>query len=477
VQPAPPAVLEARRVPALVWPAVALVVAATAFALPLLRSTWWMNPDNYALLAWGKQVAALHRITLENGFTTPHPLPMALGALLFHGGTPIGFFTFLSAIALLVIAVSCGIAAGRRQGVPAAVLAILLIGTSDGLGESAALRGVDLMSTAAIAAALAVAPNRWKLRVALICVAGLIRPEPWALAAAVAFLGYQAPLLRRCLAGVVAGLIAPVLWATWDGLVAGNPLLSVDRTDQLAEVARKLTPLREAPKVMTRMIMSIDEPALFFLAAAGMAGVLIVAVRSRRLPADPLPFLVVTVIPLVLLAEIARDYPLRVRYVLPVAVVIAIEAAVALVAAGRFVQRRHPGLRPWLIAGYGLVAAYGVLFTVSRTPQVHTPVLPFVNGGVQLLDTTRIPCSKIGFLAGRVRDVKVVAPLALHADQPLDRFVFILPGQPIPPGIDVLMVPREQQVVPAAQFARVAQSDQWQLYSTGTGCAAGLRPA
>ena len=475
MQPASPAVLEARRVPALVWPVLALIVAAGAFTLPLLRSTWWMNPDNYALLAWGKQVASLHQITLDNGFTTPHPLPMALGALLFHGGTPIGFFTFVAAVSLLVIAGSCGIAAWRRQGAPAAVLAILLIGTSDGLGESAALRGVDLISTAAIAAALAVAPGRWKLRVALICLAGLVRPEPWALAAAVAFLGYQAPLLRRCLAGIVAGLIAPVLWATWDAIVAGDPLLAVNRTDQLADIARKLTPLREAPKVMARMIMTIDEPLLFAVAAVGMGVVLVEALRRRRLPVDPLPYLVVTVIPAVLLAEIARDYPLRVRYLLPVAVVIAIEAAVALVAAGRAARRRFPGLRPWLAAGYVLVAAYGVVFTVSRAPQIHTPVLPFVNGGVQLLDSTTIPCDRIGFLAGRVRDVKVVPPLALHADEPLDRFTFILPGQPVPPGLDVIVVPREQQVVPSSNFVRVGRNDQWSLYSTGTGCAASLK--
>ena len=80
MQPAPPTVLAASRTPVIVWPAVALVVAAVSFALPLVRSTWWMNPDNYALLAWGRQVASFHRITLENGLTTPHPLPMALGA-------------------------------------------------------------------------------------------------------------------------------------------------------------------------------------------------------------------------------------------------------------------------------------------------------------------------------------------------------------------------------------------------------------
>jgi hypothetical protein len=474
VQPAPPTVLAASRTPPLVWPAVALVVAAVSFALPLVRSTWWMNPDNYALLAWGRQVASFHQITLENGLTTPHPLPMALAALLYHGGTPIGFFTFLSALALLVIATSAGIAAHRRAGIPAAVLAILLIGTSDGLGESAALRGVDLLSTAAIAAALAVAPNRWKLRVALICVAGLVRPEPWALAAAVAFLGYQAPFLRKVAAGVVGGLIAPLLWTGWDWIVAGDPLLAVNRTDDLAAIARKLTPLRQAPKTMGKMIIGIDEATLFWVAAAGMAVVLIVAVWRRRLPADPLPFLVVTVIPFVLLAEIARDYPLRQRYLLPLAIVIAIEAAVVLTLAGRAVNQRFGGLRPYVACGFVIAAGYGVVFTISRAPQVHTPVLPFVNGGVQILDTYKLDCRRIGFLAGRVRDVKVVPPLALHADEPLERFKFITPGEPVPTDLDVLIVPREQQIVPDPRFRPVAQIDQWLLYGTGKGCSSGL---
>ena len=476
MQPAPPTVLAASRIPAIVWPIVALVVAAASFALPLVRSTWWMNPDNYAVLAWGKQVSSLHQITLENGLTTPHPLPMALGALLYHGGTPIGFYTFLSAIALLVIAASAGIAANRRAGIPAAVLAILLIGTSDGLGESAALRGVDLLSTAAIAAALAVAPNRWKLRVALICVAGLVRPEPWALAAAVAFFGYQAPFIRKVAAGIVGGLIAPVLWTAWDWIVAGDPLLAVNRTDDLAEIARKLTPLRQAPKTMGKMIIGIDESTLFYVAAAGMAVVLIVALLQRRLPADPLPFLVVTVIPFVLMVEIARDYPLRLRYLLPLAVVIAIEAAVAFAWLGGAINRRFPGLRPYVACAFVVVAAYGVVFTVSRAPQVHTPVLPFVNGGVQILDTYDLDCHRIGFLAGRVRDVKVIPPLALHADEPLQRFKFITPGEPVPADIDVLVVPREQQVVPDPRFHPIAQMDRWLLYGTGNGCSAGLVP-
>ena len=279
-----------------------------------------------------------------------------------------------------------------------------------------------------------------------------MRPEPWALAAAVAFLGYQAPFLRRVAAGVVAGLIAPLLWTAWDWIVAGDPLLAVNRTDDLAEIARKLTPLRQAPKTMGKMIIGIDESTLFWVAAAGMAVVLVVALWRRRLPADPLPFLIVTVIPFVLLAEIARDYPLRQRYLLPLAIVIAIEAAVVLTLAGRAINRRFPGLRPYVACGFVIAAGYGVMFTVSRAPQVHTPVLPFVNGGVQILDTYKLDCRRIGFLAGRVRDVKVVPPLALHADEPLERFKFITPGDPVPTDLDVLVVPREQQIVPDPRF-------------------------
>ncbi|MDX6378154.1 MAG: hypothetical protein QOE98_2457, partial [Gaiellaceae bacterium] len=402
MQPAPPTVLTASPIPTLVWPAAALVVAAVSFALPVVRSTWWMNPDNYALLAWGRQVSSLHQISLENGFTTPHPLPMALGALFYHSGTPIEFFTFLSVVALLVIAVSAGIAAHRRAGVAAAVLAILLIATSDALGESAALRGVDLLSTAAIAAALAVAPDRWKLRVALICVAGLVRPEPWALAAAVAFLGYQGPLLRRVAAGVVSGLIAPILWTAYDWIVAGDPLLAVNRTDDLADIARDLTPLRQAPRAILTTITSLDGLTLFVLAAACMTVVLVAALRHGRLPADPLPFLIVTVIPCVLLVEIARDYPLRLRYLLPLAVVIAIEAAVAFAYVGGLLNRRFPGLRPYVAGAFAIVAGSAVVFTVSRAPEVHTPTLPFVSGGVQLLDTYKLDCRQIGYLAGGV---------------------------------------------------------------------------
>ncbi len=181
-----------------------------------------------------------------------------------------------------------------------------------------------------------------------------------------------------------------------------------------------------------------------------------------------------TVIPFVLMVEIARDYPLRLRYLLPLAVVIAIEAAVAFAWLGGAINRRFPGLRPYVACGFAVIAIYGVVFTVSRAPQVHTPVLPFVNGGVQILDTYNLDCHRIGFLAGRVRDVKAVPPLALHADQPLERFTFITPGDPVPADVDVLVVPREQQVVPDPRFHPIAQIDRWLLYGTGKGCSSGL---
>ena len=58
-----------------------------------------------------------------------------------------------------------------------------------------------------------------------------------------------------------------------------------------------------------------------------------------------------TVIPFVLMAEIARDYPLRQRYLLPLAIVIAIEAAVVLTLAGRAINRASRGCVPTWRAG------------------------------------------------------------------------------------------------------------------------------
>ena len=76
-----------------------------------------------------------------------------------------------------------------------------------------------------------------------------------------------------------------------------------------------------------------------------------------------------------------------------------------------------------------------------------------------------------------MRDVKVVPPLALHADEPLERFKFITPGDPVPADLDVLVVPREQQIVPDPRFRPVAQIDQWLLYGTGNGLLRGPRGA
>ena len=44
----------------------------------------------------------------------------------------------------------------------------------------------------------------------------------------------------------------------------------------------------------------------------------------------------------------------------------------------------------------------------------------------------------------------------------------------MPADLDVLIVPREQQIVPDPRFRPVAQIDQWLLYGTGKGCSAGL---
>ena len=224
---------------------------------------------------------------------------------------------------------------------------------------------------------------------------------------------------------------------------------------------------------MAKMIIGIDESTLFYVAAVGMAVVLLVALFKRRLPADPLPFLIVTVIPFVLMAEIARDYPLRLRYLLPLAVVIAIEAAVAFAYIGGAINRRFPGLRPYVACGFVVIAAYGVVFTVSRAPQVHTPVLPFVNGGVQILDTYKLDCNHIGFLAGRVRDVKVIRRWRCTPTSRCSASVSRR-ATPCRPTSTCWSCRASSRSCPIRASTRSRRSTGGLFYGTGKGCSAGL---
>src|SRR3712207_2580857 len=97
---------------------------------------------------------------------------------------------------------------------------------------------------------------------ALLVLAGLLRPEAWVLAGLFALWRRSPPLM-------VASAIAPVLWALTDLVVTGDPLRSLTGTSELAE---ELGRERGIAKVPGAFVEFLADALRLPVAAAALAG-------------------------------------------------------------------------------------------------------------------------------------------------------------------------------------------------------------
>jgi len=236
----------ARRMPAVVAPAVTIV--GVAVAMLLIYGPSYVNYDAQWALVWGRD--------LWQGFTpeytadfapTPHPLATAVSLLalpLGHSG-PILILalSLLSFGTLTYLTYALGATLFTRL---VGVVAALIVVTRPALERDALIGYQDMpFATIVVGAVLLEArrPRRGVPVLALLALAGLLRPEAWALAGLYWLYLWPglAPAQRaRTLALVLA---APLIWAVSDWLVAGDPLHSLHGTAALAaEVGRRRSP-------------------------------------------------------------------------------------------------------------------------------------------------------------------------------------------------------------------------------------------
>ena len=216
---------------------------AAAFALGALLWLTVRGHDGYDLayaLLWGDELWQGQTPSLRGPFApTPHPLANLLGVLFAPLGRPASADAFRLVIAISLGA--CAVAAfdvARRlfDSTLAGVLAAALIVTRPAL-VAASLRGsIDVPALALTLLALgALLRRRWTIALALLAVAGLLRPEAWLLSLAVAaYALLHDPAARR--ATLVALAVAgPVVWVLADLALTGDPLFSLTGTRALAE--------------------------------------------------------------------------------------------------------------------------------------------------------------------------------------------------------------------------------------------------
>ena len=285
----------------------AIVVGAVV--LRVIAGVGFVNYDTLYALAWGGQ--------LSRGGTpaygvpiapTPHPLVEILGVVLAPLG-PHGVLEVTVALAFLALSACAWVvyALGARWfGRAAGALAALLLITRVPVLSYGVRAYIDVPYLLLVLGALLVESRRrragWPV-LALLALAGLLRPEAWVftglywlyLIAWPAWRGRRAgdadrvstngePRLSERVArqlgrsrGELAGLTllaasAPLVWVLSDLLITGDPVWSLTNTQHTAEILGRVTGIANVPEYIPRRIGEILSPPV--LAGAALGGVL-----------------------------------------------------------------------------------------------------------------------------------------------------------------------------------------------------------
>ena len=324
------------------------------------------NYDAYYHLVWGRELLAGEDLTFE-AFAAPtqHPLYVGLAGLLSLAGEPADRLLVLLAV-LALVALTWG---AYRLGTelfgpwPGAAGA-LFVGSSFAFVLYAVRAYVDVPFLALVvwAGALEAArPRRGWAPMALLAVAGLLRPEAWVLAGLYWLWCLPGSAAGRRMGLALLAAAAPVLWALTDLVVTGDPLYSVTATSALAEELGRVRGIENVPERFVTFLADVARPPV---AAAGVIG-LALAVRRfgwRRM-AVPLGLLGAGAVTFVGTGVVGLS--ILPRYLTVPAVALCVLAGFAVM--GFTLLADGPARRRWRAAAVG-AAVLGLAFAVVKAP-------------------------------------------------------------------------------------------------------------
>jgi hypothetical protein len=337
----------------------AIMIPLGALVAWALVGAGFLNYDTAYSLLWGGDVAHLRRPDFSVPVApTPHPLATVLGVVL----TPFGdagqslwvVVAFLSLGALAWVTYELG---AHWFGPAAGAVAGIVILTRIPVLSFGVRAYVDIPYVAlALGAILAEARGRNpRLVLALLALAGLLRPEAW-------LFSFAYLIFKRDLKLLPWAAAAPALWMAHDLLLAGDPLHSLLGTRDNAETLQRTTGLGAVPGTVPRRLGEIlREPGLFGAAAGG----LLVLGLQRRRAALPIAAGFVSIAAFCVLA--AAGLPILGRYLLLPAALLAVFCG-----AGAFgwLQIEGPWRIRWAMVGTAILAAF-VVFAPGQVDRVR----------------------------------------------------------------------------------------------------------
>jgi hypothetical protein len=341
-------------------------IAGVSGLLLLLFPYGFPNYDTIYALVWGRELA--HGQSPDYGAALPPP-PHPLADLLGLVTTPVGngAITVTMIIAYVSLAL-CGYLVYRLgtiwfdRWIGALAAAIVLTRApflSNGLRAY-----VDLPYIALCLGALTIEAKRpkagWPV-LALLALAGLLRPEAWGFSIAYwLWLAWSKDRPRSELAWLaVLALAAPILWVLFDAVTTGEALYSLTGTQSTVETLDRHTGSVDVVLYGPRALGEVLQwPGM----VGAIGGVVLGFLYLRRRSALGIAAAVLALLAFAFLG--AAGLAIIARYTMLAAAILAIFVAVALLG-WRLLEPGHPGRRAWQVFA-ALVALVFVLWLPNQ---------------------------------------------------------------------------------------------------------------
>jgi hypothetical protein len=358
-----------RSLPAHVWARWGLVALTVLAVIGFFARKTYPNYDSYYALVWGRELLDFHLPSFEAyRAPTEHPLAVLFGAALSIFGDGADRLLILLTLLSLVALAAGTYSLGRICFTPfvGAIAAFLVLTRFD--FPSLAVRGyvdIPFMAMVVWAGALEASRPRRGLSVfLLLAAAGLMRPEAWLLAGLYfLWMSWDASWPERFRYAALAA-IGPVLWVVTDFVVTGDPLFSLNSTQDLAAELRRQKSGSVVLDVLPQFLRETVKTPVFF---AGLAGVAIGVWKF------PLRFVIPGVLFLVgsatFVATGLAGLSVIIRYLMVPSVMLCLFAAVAL---GGFtmLERGSRVRRAWAICA-GIAVVLGLAYTSVNPPSLE----------------------------------------------------------------------------------------------------------
>jgi hypothetical protein len=347
------------------------IVGLAAVVLLATVPAGFVNYDSAYAIVWGNDL--LHARTPDYTVPfapTPHPLATLLGLVGSIPGTSVALdlFVFLAFLALGVLGWLTYELGRAWFNVPTGILAAAIVLTREPVFSYGVRAYVDIPYICFLLGALLIEtrrPRAGTAPLALIALAGLLRPEAWLFAFAYCAWLWRGGALTRTHVALL--LAAPVLWCLSDLLITGNPLHSLTGTRDTAAELGRVTGLQHVPTTLPRRLGEIlREPVLLGAAIGGVLSLW--RLRDRR---GVLLGAAAGVLAIVAFCALATaGLSILTRYLLLPATILAIFAA-----AGVFGWLELPRADPWRarwLAGAALTVVALLAFVPSQVDRLRS---------------------------------------------------------------------------------------------------------